>query len=63
MSRIGKNPIMIPNGVEVKLIDDVIEVKGPKGSLQEKLHPLVKVELADGVIQVKVKNELEKSQR
>ena len=54
---------MIPNGVEVKLIDDVIEVKGPKGSLQEKLHPLVKVELADGVIQVKVKNELEESQR
>lgn len=54
---------MIPSGVEVKLTDNVLEVKGPKGSLREKLHPLVKVELTDGAIQVKVKNELEKSQR
>ncbi len=63
MSRIGKNPITIPNGVEVKLNGDVVEVKGPKGSLQEKLHPLVSVELKDDSIQVKVKDEENKSQR
>jgi len=63
MSRIGKNPITIPSGVEVKLTGDVVEVKGPKGSLQEKLHPLVSVDLKDGVIQVKIKDEEDKSQR
>lgn len=63
MSRIGKNPITIPTGVEVKLNGDVVEVKGPKGSLQEKLHPLVSVELSENSIQVKVKDEENKSQR
>lgn len=33
MSRIGKQPIAIPNGVELKLGSDTVEVKGPKGSL------------------------------
>lgn len=63
MSRIGKNPITIPSGVEVKLTDNVIEVKGPKGSLKEKLHPLVSVELKDNIAQIKIKDETDKSQR
>ena len=33
MSRIGKAPILVPNGVEVGISDKSIEVKGPKGSL------------------------------
>lgn len=63
MSRIGKNPITIPAGVEVKLTDDVIEVKGPKGSLSQKLHPLVKVDISSEAVTVKVDDENNKSQR
>jgi large subunit ribosomal protein L6 len=51
MSRIGKKPVMIPAGVEVKLTDGMIEVKGPNGTLQAVLHEAVKVdvqELEDG---------------
>jgi LSU ribosomal protein L6P len=33
MSRIGKQPIAIPAGVEVKVLDNAIEVKGPKGTI------------------------------
>ena len=33
MSRIGRLPVAVPNGVEVKIGADVVEVKGPKGSL------------------------------
>ena len=33
MSRIGKKPVAIPNGVEAKIADNVLSVKGPKGTL------------------------------
>ena len=39
MSRIGKAPIEIPSGVEVKIGKDMVEVKGPKGSAQTPLCP------------------------
>ena len=43
MSRIGKKPIALPAGVEVKVGDkNVVTVKGPKGELQEKLSELIK---------------------
>jgi large subunit ribosomal protein L6 len=48
MSRIGKKPIPIPNGVEVKLGEDVVEVKGPRGSLAVAMMPGVKARVADG---------------
>jgi large subunit ribosomal protein L6 len=34
MSRVGKKPITIPSGVEVKILDTELEVKGPKGTLK-----------------------------
>lgn len=37
MSRIGKNPIPIPNGVQVNVADGAVQVKGPKGALR---HPV-----------------------
>jgi large subunit ribosomal protein L6 len=43
MSRIAKAPVAIPKGVEVKLADDEISVKGPNGQLQLESHPLVQV--------------------
>ena len=52
MSRIGRKPIAIPAGVEVKLADGVATVKGPKGPLTQNIHPNMKVEVADGEILV-----------
>ena len=52
MSRIGRKPIAIPAGVEVKLDDGVATVKGPKGTLTQAIHPNMKVEVADGQILV-----------
>jgi len=47
MSRIGKKPILIPDGVEVKLADGMVEVKGPKGTLNQSLHDSVEVKIED----------------
>lgn len=42
-SRIGRKPIVVPPGVEVKLQDQKLSVKGPKGTLSVALHPFVLV--------------------
>lgn len=53
MSRIGKMPITLPNGVEVKISDkNVVSVKGPKGQLVQQVDPDIKVSLEDGVLSV-----------
>lgn len=52
MSRIGRKPINIPAGVEVKLDGSVITVKGPKGALNQKIHPNMTVKVEDGIIEV-----------
>ncbi|HHU06292.1 MAG TPA: 50S ribosomal protein L6 [Clostridiales bacterium] len=52
MSRIGRAPITIPAGVDVKLDDSVITVKGPKGTLTKAINPEIKVDIQDGVIHV-----------
>lgn len=53
MSRIGKKPITIPKGVEVKVDGDTISVKGPKGSLSRNLDTemLVKVEENEVIVE------------
>ena len=54
MSRIGRMPIQVPAGVEVKLTDDnEITVKGKNGTLTRQLHPDMIVEIADNEILVK----------
>ena len=45
MSRIGKNPVVLPAGVEVSVGAQQITVKGPLGSLCAPAHPAVKVEV------------------
>ena len=53
MSRIGKKPINLPAGVEVKVAENnIVTVKGPKGELQEKISSLVNVEVKDNVVTV-----------
>ncbi len=50
MSRIAKNPVSIPKGVEARLADGVLSVKGPKGQLQYSVHPLVKLAIDDATV-------------
>ena len=53
MSRIGKAPITVPNGVNISVgNDNVVTVKGPKGQLQERLDRDIKVEVQDGTINI-----------
>ena len=52
MSRIGKKPIEIPNGVTVTRSGQTITVKGPKGTLSQKVLSDVKVEIGDKEIKV-----------
>lgn len=52
MSRIGNAPIEIPAGVEVKINENQIEVKGPKGTLSREFHPEMLVELSEGTVTV-----------
>src|SRR3990167_3103950 len=51
-SRIGRKPVVIPSGVEVKIQDLKLSVKGPKGFLAVDLHPLVKVTFESNQIKV-----------
>lgn len=51
VSRIGRKPVPIPSGVKVEILDDgTIKVSGPKGTLEKKLPPLVRVRIEDNQI-------------
>ncbi|MFH1597482.1 MAG: 50S ribosomal protein L6 [Patescibacteria group bacterium] len=63
MSRIGKQPITITEGVTVKIAEDKMSVKGPKGELSLDLHPLVKIEAKDKQIILSVKKPQDKQSR
>lgn len=53
MSRVAKNPIALPQGVEVFLSEDSISVKGPLGSIVFPSNPAVRLEKIDGVLACK----------
>jgi len=52
MSRIGKKPVEIPSGVDVKLLDSMIKIKGPKGELQWSFPTGTAVSVKDKMIVV-----------
>ena len=53
MSRIGKKPISLPQGVSVDVAaDNVVTVKGPKGELSQAVNPEMKVTVDDGTVSV-----------
>lgn len=52
MSKIGKKPIQLPEGVQVTLEGSLVTVRGPKGMLQKEISSLVTVTVADGVLTV-----------
>lgn len=63
MSRIGKKPIPIPPGVEVKVDGNSIKVKGTKGELIQEIHPLVKIGVVDNLVKIEVSNPKIKKQK
>jgi large subunit ribosomal protein L6 len=52
MSRIGKEPVAIPDGVEASLEGRTLTVKGPRDTLTLQIHPDIAVEVSDGVVTV-----------
>ncbi len=50
MSRVAKNPIVVPKGAVIDISADAIGVKGPLGTLTQRAHPLVKVVENDGQV-------------
>ena len=52
MSRIGRKPITIPAGVDVTVDNGLVTVKGPKGTLSQKINPIISVEINGNEINV-----------
>lgn len=63
MSRIGKKPVVIPAGVEVKIQGVHVSVKGPKGTMAITFHPRVKISMVekDVVVERQSEDKLDKS--
>lgn len=52
MSRVGKNPVVIPAGVTVTFENDMLTVKGPKGELKTAIHKDITVTVEEGQVSV-----------
>ncbi len=52
MSRIGKNPITIPENTHVSFADGVLTVKGPLGAVTKNVHSMIAIAVADGQVTV-----------
>ena len=52
MSRIGKQPVSVPDGVEINIEPELVSVKGPKGELSERKSREIEVKQEDGQILV-----------
>jgi len=53
LSRIGRMPIPVPQGTEVKIAGNKVTVKGPKGELSREFHPDMRIEMEEGSLVVK----------
>ena len=61
MSRIGRHPVAVPAGVEVKIAENnVVTVKGPKGTLEKALPTEMSIKIEDGQVVVTRPNDLKK---
>ena len=52
MSRIGKLPVDLPQGVDVKVSGQKVEIKGPKGQLNREIHPAIEIKLEENQLTV-----------
>jgi len=62
VSRIGKQPIPVPSGVDVTIEGSTVTVKGPKGTLTQTFDSVIEIALEDGVVYVRRPND-ERRQR
>ena len=62
MSRIGRMPVVIPDGVKVEVDGSNVHIKGPKGEIERTFSPEIEISYQDGVIEVK-RNSDERTQR
>ncbi len=56
MSRVAKNPVQLPSGVEVRIDGQAIKVKGAKGEMSHEIHIAVDVKQADNVLTFAARN-------
>jgi len=63
MSRIGKKPIEITDGVKVEVSENEVKVSGPKGELKQTFSPEIKIDVKDGKVLIAPKSELQKKAR
>ena len=61
MSRIGKKPIIVPEGVEIQFDGEILTVKGPKGELRRFIHPSVELHIDDSRISLSIPDDSKKS--
>ena len=62
MSRIGRAPIAVPAGVEIKIEDNnLVTVKGPKGTLTQQLHPAMTIKQEGAELRVTRPNDLKEN--
>jgi large subunit ribosomal protein L6 len=52
MSRIGRKELTLPKGVDVKVTEGLVRVKGPKGEISKTVHPRVSVQVENGQVRV-----------
>ena len=52
MSRVGRLPVEIPSGVDVKIDGSNVKIKGPKGEMEFSFSPDIAIELAEGVVNI-----------
>jgi large subunit ribosomal protein L6 len=58
MSRVGKQPITVPKGVNVVIDGNTVKVKGPKGDLERRIHPSMKIAMEGDQIRVERPSDL-----
>jgi len=58
MSRIAKKPIIVPTGVDLKILGHEIQVKGKKGAFIFPLHSAVEIEINDNLVQIRARGKV-----
>ncbi len=57
MSRIGRLPVAVPNGVQVNVKGSEVHVKGPKGEMKRSFSPQIEIAMEDGHVVIKRKSD------
>lgn len=52
MSRVGKKPVVIPDGVKITQEGNFLKIKGPKGELEQQIHPNIAIEIVENQVNV-----------